>query len=236
MNTKVSEAKLRKASAEADLARAQADQMSGAATNLSQTPADAINAATGAGNPAAPAGDDQSASVSGNASDMRAKLDEVNLTENARDRRWGMQIQVKRVDENAKLPAYQSAGAAAFDLHALHDGHIAPGAAMTFRTGLMIEVPDGACLKIYSRSGQGFKHGVRLANSVGVIDCDYRGEILVRLTNDNAREVFAVSAGDSIAQAMVEAAPQFEIVEADVLTTTERGANGFGSTDAQAGE
>lgn len=145
-----------------------------------------------------------------------------------------LQVKVKRVRKDAKLPAYKTAGAAAFDLHALEGGHVAPGGAMTFRTGVAIQAPEGWCVKLYSRSGQGFNHGVRLANSVGVIDSDFNGEIEVRLVNDSTRDVFEVKAGQSIAQAVVEQAPRFDIVEVDELDETERGAKGFGSTDEKA--
>lgn len=149
---------------------------------------------------------------------------------------FALRVKVKRLDERAQIPRYQSAGAACFDLHALDDGHIAPGGAATFRTGLAVELAPGTCLKIYSRSGHGFNHGVRLANSVGIIDSDFRGELVARLVNDSARDVFEVKAGDRIAQALVEAAPQFEIVEVDELSETTRGADGFGSTDRKVAE
>jgi dUTP pyrophosphatase len=150
-------------------------------------------------------------------------------------------LRVKRVREAAQLPAYQTAGAACFDLHAVIDPAdeqvpgagiiIAPGGAHTFNIGLVFEVPDGKVMKVYSRSGHGFKHGIRLANGTGIIDSDFRGEMLVRLQNDSPRP-FTVFHGDRVAQCMLEPAPQWELIEVDELTATARGEAGFGSTGA----
>lgn len=82
---------------------------------------------------------------------------------------------------------------------------------------------------IYSRSGHGFKHGVRLANAVGVIDSDYRGEVQVKLVNDGGMP-FYVNKGDRIAQAMLVPVQQFQLAEVEDLSETARGAGGFGST------
>ena len=82
---------------------------------------------------------------------------------------------------------------------------------------------------VYSRSGHGFKHGVRLANSVGVIDSDYRGEVSIGLRNDSPLR-FDYKAGDRLAQAMILPVPMVELVEVEELSDTERGTGGFGST------
>ena len=86
---------------------------------------------------------------------------------------------------------------------------------------------------IYSRSGHGFKNDVRLANCVGVIDSDYTGEVKIKLTIDN-EEGFIVEHGSRVAQAMIIKLPSVQLVEVDELKTTERGANGFGSTGTSA--
>lgn len=147
-----------------------------------------------------------------------------------------MQLKIKRLHPQAIIPEYQTAGAACFDLHALAEGGFGyeglpveffDGA--TFKTGLAFEVPPGHVMLVFSRSGQGFKHDTRLANCVGVIDSDYRGEVLVRLTNDGA-EPFIVNKGDRIAQAMLVPIPQVEFVLVEELSETERGTNGGGST------
>jgi dUTP pyrophosphatase len=144
-----------------------------------------------------------------------------------------VRLAVKRLHHRAKLPVRATVGAACWDIHALHDrnGDSLPVefvGACTFGTGLAFEVPPGYVLLVFSRSGHGFKNDVRLANCVGVIDSDYRGELMVRLTADN--EPFKVREGDRIAQAMLVELPAVELVEAETLSETERGAKGLGST------
>ena len=145
---------------------------------------------------------------------------------------------VKRLTDTAILPAFATAGAACFDLHAdlkSEDGceQIIFSYEHIFRTGLAFDIPKGYALMVYSRSGHGFKNDVRLANCVGVIDSDYTGEVKVKLTIDNDGS-FIVSHGDRIAQAMLIKVPCVQLVEVDELKTTERGDNGFGSTGTSA--
>ena len=159
-----------------------------------------------------------------------------------------MELKVRKLYRDAELPKYGTDGAACFDLQAYAAGEITkadavvlnkhgisahveihPGASMEFSTGLAFEIPEGFALMIYSRSGHGFRHGLRLANCVGIIDSDYRGEVVVSLRNDGARP-YCVNAGDRIAQAMLVPAPRFSFVEVDELSETARGAGGFGST------
>lgn len=147
-------------------------------------------------------------------------------------------VGVKRLTDSAILPAFATAGAACFDLHAdlkSEDGceQIIFSYEHIFRTGLAFDIPKGYALMVYSRSGHGFKNDVRLANCVGVIDSDYTGEVKVKLTIDNDGS-FIVSHGDRIAQAMLIKVPCVQLVEVDELKTTERGANGFGSTGTSA--
>lgn len=144
-----------------------------------------------------------------------------------------MQLKFKKLHAAAILPKYATDGAACFDLHAVapDDWAIYPTVPATVRTGLSFEIPHGYVMLIFSRSGHGFKHDTRLANCVGVIDSDYRGEVMVRLTRDSSQApALAIKEGDRIAQAMVLPIPVVELVEADSLTDTERGAGGFGST------
>ncbi len=141
-------------------------------------------------------------------------------------------LRVKRLHDDAQLPTYGTDGAACFDLYALHCGKVTETAPQVFRTGLAFEVPAGHVMLIYSRSGHGFKNGMRLANCVGVIDSDFRGEVQVKLTCDEIFSEFQVTKGDRIAQAMVVPFPRVNLVEADDLSTTARGAGGFGSTGA----
>lgn len=140
-----------------------------------------------------------------------------------------MQVNIQMLDPKSILPEYKTDGAACFDLHAL-DGHrIKMVDSQTFRTGLAIEIPAGFVMRIYARSGNAFKHDVCLTNGVGVIDSDYRGEILVRLTNHGWAD-FTVEAGDRIAQAIIEPCERVVFQPVAALGTTARGAAGFGST------
>lgn len=144
---------------------------------------------------------------------------------------------VKRLTDTAILPAFATAGAACFDLHAdlRADGYnlVYFRESEVIRTGLAFDIPEGYALMIYSRSGHGFKNDVRLANCVGVIDSDYTGEVKIKLTIDN-EEGFIVEHGSRIAQAMLIKVPCAQLVEVDELKTTERGANGLGSTGTSA--
>lgn len=140
-----------------------------------------------------------------------------------------MMLKIKRTDPAAQLPTYATEGAAAFDLRAIDEGEVGAYGANTFRTGLAFEVPPGHVLLIFSRSGHGFKNDLRLANCVGVIDPDYRGEVSVKVTNDGLIR-FGFEPGDRIAQAMIVEIPKIAFVEVDELSQTARGAAGFGST------
>ena len=147
-----------------------------------------------------------------------------------------MQLKVTKLVGEAIIPAYATPGAACFDLHAcLPDNDAAistcPDATVLIPTGLAFEVPEGHVMLVYSRSGHGFKQNTRLANCVGVIDSDYRGEVLVKLTRDDGGVLFFTH-GERIAQAMIVPIPRVELIEVDDLDETERGASGFGSTGA----
>lgn len=138
-------------------------------------------------------------------------------------------VVIKHLSDRAKTPTYGSAGAACFDLYAADTLAVAPGRSAVVPTDLAFEVPEGYVLMIYSRSGHGFKSGVRLANGTGIVDSDYRGHVPVCLHNDG-RDVFYVRQGDRVAQAQITPVPRVEFVVVDELSSTERGENGFGST------
>ena len=139
------------------------------------------------------------------------------------------QLKVKRLSDSAQIPTYGSSGAACFDLYADDTLAIAPGRAGTVKTSMAFEIPDGYVMLVYSRSGHGFKNGVRLANCTGVIDSDYRNEVMVRIKNDSS-EVFMITLGDRIAQAMITPVEKYEFIEVDTLSDTVRGLGGLGST------
>lgn len=141
------------------------------------------------------------------------------------------QVKVKKLHPDAVIPKYATAGAACFDLHSIQDGYVSDmgESSLVFDTGLAFEIPDSHVMLIFSRSGHGFKNNVRLANAIGVIDADYRGEVKVKLTADDDGEL-DVKHGDRIAQAMILPVQQIELLEVEELGDTERGTSGFGST------
>ena len=140
-------------------------------------------------------------------------------------------IAVKLLREGAKLPAYGSAEAAGADLHACleADVTIAPGETAFIPTGFAMAVPKGCAGLIYARSGMACKRDLAPANKVGVIDSDYRGEILVALHN-HGKAPQTISHGERIAQMIITPVltPAYEIAEN--LDDTHRGEGGFGST------
>jgi dUTP pyrophosphatase len=138
-----------------------------------------------------------------------------------------MKIKIKKLHPDAITPTYGTAGAACFDLYALDVTYVSNRAYVT--TGLAFEVPEGHVMMIYSRSGMGFNRGVRLANCVGVIDSDYRGEVKVALHGDRGHQL-EVHAGDRIAQAMIIPINQVSFDVVVDLSNTDRGAGGFGSS------
>lgn len=143
-----------------------------------------------------------------------------------------MEVLIKRLDERARIPEYKTAGAAAMDLHAVLDAPltIAPRQLVSVPTGLAIALPDEHWVAlILARSGLGIKHGVAPANCVGVIDSDYRGEVMVGLQNSGDQD-YTIQPGDRIAQLMISPVIQAQIQMVEELDDTARGAGGFGST------
>lgn len=141
------------------------------------------------------------------------------------------------------MPVYATDGSACFDLVAAtvdgfhHIGkHVEVPSPVICGTGLAFEIPQGHVMLIFSRSGHGFKNDVRLANCVGVIDSDFRGEVKVKLTSDkfgcgdDTALPLHVQPGDRIAQAMVIPVQKVSFIEAEELGSTDRGEGGFGST------
>ena len=142
-----------------------------------------------------------------------------------------MRINIKKLNENAKMPTYGSEYSAGADLYAATDRDtvILPNETRLIGTGLSIEVPEGYGAFIYARSGLASKRGLAPANKVGVVDADYRGEVMVALHN-HSTEVQTVSAGERIAQMVIAPFLKAEFCEVDTLSDTVRGAGGFGST------
>ena len=138
---------------------------------------------------------------------------------------------VKLLRPNAKLPARETAGSVGFDIAACLDGDvlIEPGETRMIGSGFAIALESGFAAFIYARSGLGIKSGIVPANCVGVVDSDYRGEIIVGLKN-TSNEPFQVSDGDRIAQMVIAKCALPEPVQIEDLDETQRGSGGFGST------
>lgn len=139
-----------------------------------------------------------------------------------------MLVKFKRLAPHAIQPDYATAGSACFDLHALNTQTINTGTQAHIKTGLAMEIPAGHVMLIFARSGNASKHRLSLSNSVGVIDEDYRGEIIVMIRNDHIFD-YEVKRGDRIAQAMIVPTWRASFAEGE-LSETERGIGGFGST------
>lgn len=140
-------------------------------------------------------------------------------------------MRIKKLRENACVPTYGSPDSAGADLYACLEAAVTiePGKTVFIPTGLAMEVPKGYAGLIYARSSMGTKRGLAPANKVGVVDSDYRGEVMVALHNHGAAAQ-TVESGERIAQLLVTPvlAPAFEVC--DDLTDTLRGQGGFGST------
>jgi len=143
-----------------------------------------------------------------------------------------MIVKVRKTDPRAKLPTYGSAEAAGADLYALLPTEtvtVVAGKTEMIHTGVAMEIPTGYVGLVCARSGLACKKGLAPANKVGVIDSDYRGEIIVALHNHSDVDC-AIADGERIAQLVIVPYLTAELQEAETLSDTERGAGGFGST------
>ena len=140
-------------------------------------------------------------------------------------------ISVKKLHPKAVLPTYGSQEAAGADLYACldEDVTIAPGETVFVPTGIALEVPTGCAGLVYARSSLGSKRGLAPANKVGVIDSDYRGQVMVALHNHGAVSQ-TVQPGERVAQLLITPVYTPGFREAEELTDTDRGSGGFGST------
>lgn len=143
-------------------------------------------------------------------------------------------VKITKLNENAKMPHYGSEFAAGADLYALLDEPIIiePNETKLIHTGLSMEIPEGYAGLIYARSGLASKKGLAPANKVGVVDSDYRGEVMVALLN-HSQIAQSVEPFERIAQLVIAPFLKVDYVEVDALEQTERGAGGFGSTGSK---
>lgn len=142
-----------------------------------------------------------------------------------------IKVNFKKLNDNAIKPTYGTEFAAGADLYACEGGEvtIAAGETKLIHTGLSLEIPEGYAGLIYARSGIATKRGLAPANKVGVIDSDYRGEIMVSLHNHSG-EAQSIADGERIAQLVITPFLKVEYTETDTLSDTVRGEGGFGST------
>jgi len=141
-----------------------------------------------------------------------------------------MQLPITRLRPGAVVPQRAYAGDAGMDLSSCERIELAPGERALVPTGLAVAIPEGHAGFVQPRSGLAAKHGITIVNTPGLIDSGYRGEVQVALLNTDARETFVVEEGMRIAQLVVLALPEVELVEVDELPDSDRGARGFGSS------
>ena len=143
-----------------------------------------------------------------------------------------MELKIKKLKENAKIPHRATNGSAGMDLYACIDKSVtlAPGQLAVIPTGIAIELPDNTCAAfLYARSGLGVKHGICLSNGVGVIDSDYRGEVCAGLCNVSDKP-YVIEPFERVCQMVIAPVLTPDVVEVDELSDTARGEGGFGSS------
>lgn len=140
-------------------------------------------------------------------------------------------VKFVKLNEKAIVPTYGTECAAGADIYALLDCDIAinPGETVMIHTGIAMQIPDGTAAFIFARSGIATKRGLAPANKVGVIDSDYRGEVMVPIRNHSQQQQI-ISCGERVAQMVIMPYVKAEFTECESLDETERNVSGFGST------
>lgn len=141
-----------------------------------------------------------------------------------------IELPIRRLRPDAQVPTRAYAGDAGIDLTACERVELPPGERALVSTGLAVAIPAGYAGYVQPRSGLATKHGISIVNTPGLVDSGYRGELLVNLLNTDSRKPFVVEPGMRIAQLVVLALPEVELVEVDELPESERGDRGFGSS------
>lgn len=139
-----------------------------------------------------------------------------------------MQVKIKKLHPDCVLPQYQTEFSAGCDLHAIEETTVQPFETKLIGTGFAVELPNGFGGFIFARSGMALKRGLAPANKVGVVDSDYRGEVKVAIYN-HSNTAQTIAKGERIAQFVIMPIYQAQFVEDDI-SSTDRGAGGFGST------
>lgn len=142
-------------------------------------------------------------------------------------------LPIKRLDPDVVLPSYAYEGDAGLDLRANVDIDIAPFERKLIPTGVAVAIPEGFAGFVQPRSGLALKSGLSMANTPGLIDAHYRGELKVIAVNLDASEAIHISKGERIAQLVIQRVPVVSLMEVDELDETDRGTGGFGSSGVQ---
>lgn len=144
-----------------------------------------------------------------------------------------LNVNVKRLDPTVELPAYAYEGDAGLDLRANESVDIAPFERVLISTGLAISIPDGYAGFVQPRSGMALKRGLTIANTPGLIDAHYRGELKVIAVNLDSQQTIHIERGERIAQLVIQQVPVVHLTEVDELDETDRGSGGFGSSGSK---
>ena len=141
-------------------------------------------------------------------------------------------LPIKRLDSSVALPSYAYEGDAGLDLRANEDVTLQPFERRLVSTGLAIAIPEGYAGFVQPRSGLALREGLSMANTPGLIDAHYRGELKVVAVNLDAKEPIHITKGERIAQLVIQKVPVVDLMEVEELDETDRGAGGFGSSGA----
>lgn len=139
-------------------------------------------------------------------------------------------VRIKRLDKSVQIPSYAYEGDAGLDLRANDDMIIEPHCRVLVPTGLAIALPEGYAGFVQPRSGMALKLGLSIANTPGLIDSHYRGELKIICINLDPKEAIHIERGERIAQLVIQRVPIVDLVEVDELDETDRGTGGFGSS------
>jgi dUTP pyrophosphatase len=140
------------------------------------------------------------------------------------------ELRVMRLRDDAVLPSRAHSGDAGFDLSACEEVTIGVGERAAVGTGIAVEIPDGHAGLVVPRSGLALRHGLSMVNAPGVIDAGYRGEVRLLLLNTDKESPFTIERGMRVGQLLVVPVADVDVVETREVTTTDRGAGGFGSS------
>ena len=141
-----------------------------------------------------------------------------------------LHVRIKRLDPAVELPSYAYEGDAGLDLRANETVDIPPLERVLVSTGLAVAIPEGYAGFVQPRSGRALKEGLSMANTPGLIDAHYRGELKVLAVNLDAKKTIHIERGERIAQLVIQAVPAVSLLEVDELDETDRGEGGFGSS------